>query len=90
MTPPVNFMGRSSTGNGNGIRRAEFSGLSTIDSGAPEESPPPHWDTETGTHYWATCADCSSFLLAFQPIRIESAPVDSSLFFRVAKNFTYF
>lgn len=40
MSPPNNY---------NGTRRVEFnSGLSTIDSGAPEEAQAPHWDSETG------------------------------------------
>ncbi|CAB9509289.1 bZIP transcription factor [Seminavis robusta] len=38
MSPPSNY---------NGTRRVEFSGLPTIDSGAPEEQQTPHWDSET-------------------------------------------
>lgn len=36
-----------SHGNSGGTRRVEFSGLSTINSEAAEESPAPHWDSET-------------------------------------------
>lgn len=41
MTPPMN------TYTSNGTRRVEFSGLPTIDSGAPEETQTHAWDSET-------------------------------------------